>query len=75
MLPEVKRIAATSSGALDASSRARIAASSNARSRPLSGATVAPDDRTFTDLEDLLLLDPIHDVAIGPDGFPVPRAG
>lgn len=32
-----------------------------------------PASRTFTDLEDLLLLDPIHDVAVGDDGFPVTR--
>lgn len=30
--------------------------------------------RVFTDLQDLLLLDPIHDVAVGDDGFPVTRA-
>lgn len=33
----------------------------------------APAMRVFTDLEDLLLLDPIHDVALGDDGFPVAR--
>jgi hypothetical protein len=32
-----------------------------------------PEVRTFTDLEDLLLLDPIHDVEVGADGFPVAR--
>ncbi len=34
---------------------------------------VGPAMRTFHDLEDLLLLDPIHDVVVGDDGFPVTR--
>ena len=33
----------------------------------------SPEMRTFSDLEDLLLLDPIHDVTLGADGFPVTR--
>lgn len=32
-----------------------------------------PEMRTFTDLEDLLLLDPIHDIEVGADGFPTAR--
>jgi hypothetical protein len=32
-----------------------------------------PAMRSFHDLEDLLLLDPIHDVVVDDDGFPVTR--
>lgn len=43
-----------------------------------SDAPEAPGDgpamRSFHDLEDLLLLDPVHDVVVGDDGFPVTRA-
>ena len=38
---------------------------------PISDAV--PEMRMFTDLEDLLLLDPIHDIEVGADGFPTAR--
>jgi Coenzyme PQQ synthesis protein D (PqqD) len=63
----------------------RLLVSENGASAPLSrngGPPRAPDPRTeawaeppalqaFEDLEDLLLVDPIHDVTLGPDGWPV----